>query len=264
MLTWSMLPDGSDRRLEPLNCPTPQYLGGLLDVSPDGTRLLRDCSTPPPGASIQSMANGYGLVIQNVDGGASVTIKLHAMFESVWARWSPDGRQIEMLSSSGLEIYDVADGSTHAVPLAHSLVSPFGTWSPDGARLLTNDFNIIDVATGSITDRSNLFPPIPSGRSLPNGAFYGASFWAPDGTTYVWEESAVGTTNYYDLYRVDVATGSSALVLEQTFPIDIVFLSDGRLLTRSSMDQVVTIAPDGSDRQTFNMPWAYNDFVAAH
>ena len=261
----SMLPDGSDRRIEDLHCPAgASLLGPTLDVSPDGTQIVRDCGTPTdPNAAV----SGYGLVVQEVASGATRTLLPPRLFGVLpptqytgAVHWSPDGRQLAVGASQSVGIIDVATGAIRDVPTDGSIGWTYPTWSPDGTRLLSSGLHILDLGTGTITDRSDLIPAFPAENCSSEG---GA--WGPDGAFYV--QASVGciepnVTRY--LYRIDPATGSTMLLVDQPgFMDNIAFLPGGRILLRNGTTTAMTIATDGSHPETFDLPWPITSFTAA-
>ena len=264
----SMLPDGTDRRIEDLSCPPGGALGGAMGVSPDGTQILRDCgSSAAPNAS----AEGYGLVIQDVATGHRRTLVAPGSWGGGipptqgqyrgFASWSPDGRKIVVGSSRPvLGVIDVATGAIKDIPTDGTDSWAGVSWSPDGTRLLTGGLKVLDLATGTVTDHSSLLPPFPAGTSCDSQG----GTWGPDGAIYVQQNLGCIEPNVTRvLYRVNMTTGVTTTVVRQSGYIDnIVFLPGGRILIRDGTDTALTIGTDGSNPVTFPLPWPISGFVA--
>ncbi len=263
MSVWSMLPNGTDRRLLPECPPGASGFGSDIDVSPDGTRIVRSCGAPR-GSAAGTTLNGYGLVVQAVDGSSTRTIVPLAAFNAASVRWSPNGREIAVAGASGpndpnVAIVDVATGALRriaAVPLVGTI-----TWSPDGTRLLMGNLIVIDVATGTTTDLATLLPDVPGAVTH----FAQAARWAPSGSIYFGESAGDGTTSLvYSFDRMDPVTGTVQRLFDIPDFIDTAdFLPNGRIILRWSRTQVATFGPDGGSRTLFESTYTQRSFVSA-
>ncbi|MDP1820364.1 MAG: hypothetical protein Q8K58_10820 [Acidimicrobiales bacterium] len=226
-------------------------------MSPDGKHVVRDCG-------YGSTLKGYGLVLQDVSTGQRRTILPSPSWpHQLTARWSPDGRQIAVaVASTRVVVIDVDDLEVHDVTTGPVEGNVNGiTWSPDGQTLLTEDCTTIDMATGTVTARPDLCPPLPDGWS----SYSRMSRWAPNGLIYItFEISFPGSlASTRTLHVVDPATGASEILLSQSgYMGRVQFLPGGRLLVNRDENTALVLDGDGSHPHTLAAPFGMS-FVAA-
>jgi TolB protein len=232
--------------------------GSPVDVSPDGTQLVRNCGAPPAEAVAPS---GYGLIVQDVDGGHSRVLVETEVFDVPYARWSPDGGEIALMwfNRSGIDIIDIATGNVRTITPD---VPVFGTpsWTPDGTRLIVAGMVMVDVATGATTGLADLLPGVP-GSTDHRGS---QARWAPDGWVY-FEESASDGTAYlvHSISRLDPATGALERLLDiPNWVEDIELLPDGRVMAHLGFETLVVMASDGTAPTVIQTAYPMHGFVA--
>jgi Tol biopolymer transport system component len=119
-------PDGSDVR----NITnTPEYSEGAPRFSPDNKKMLY--RRTPKGTKISHDQWGFQgeLVIASADGSSPAVVGKEG--ELTWASWSPDGKQVSVLTKKGIRIVDLATRKVaREIPRKGMYQQLF--WSPDG------------------------------------------------------------------------------------------------------------------------------------
>jgi WD40-like Beta Propeller Repeat len=132
----------------------------------------------------------------------------------MWPRWSPDGRKIAYISKSlfdsdyyyGLRIISAEDGSTEqyldsaddSVPGWQSINGPL-SWSPDGRWIAY--YKVFD--SGGSYRAIFIVPSDGSSEPIQLTIAYSdyKSFWSPDGSRILFEDSGSSTSRDGDSYR---------------------------------------------------------------
>lgn len=258
---WSVLPDGSGRRLE-VACPPPGDLGNPngwwpnapFDLSPNGRYVARSCPV------IGSDLDGFGardvvhdLVVQDVDGSGSRTLwRYGATDGNAWPQWSPDGQRLAIATRAGIVIVD-ADGTDRRTIATSKPLVPYPTlsWSPDGTHLLTSSMEVVDLATGEVSHPLTDSVPWPGGATMASS---NAFRWDSDGLWWVGEFSAVSfqMEPIRGLWHLDPGTRTitRAVPLPDTDYVSVQPAPGGWWACTGTKTRLVHIGPDGSIRDS--------------
>lgn len=180
VIAWAPVDGGKTQPLPLKSQPLANVF--LLDVSPDGRRVLAK-TTAGPGAEL---ADGPLWVIP-VSGGAPQRLGDTMATD---ARWSPDGRRLGVLTGEGLYLADSDGGNLRRLVTKPGL--NYGlTWSPDGTRLrFVSQFSTVFHPTlwETTADGARPQPLLPEwDREQGEGS------WMPDGRYFVFRSPADST-----------------------------------------------------------------------
>lgn len=259
---WSMRPDGSDRRAE-LSCPggDPVSLlqGSPVEVSPDGTRVVRLCPVAAPFTTDGGPFGRWTSVSQPVDGGEPRVLAGHPATSVHAPAWSPDGRHVAVPQwDNTVLVLDADTGGTRVLTVPVTDEEQHGlsriSWSPDGSRFVDEKLELVDAGTGAVEElRYAAYREDPT-----------LATWSPDGRWIYFTErepynAGSAAAPRLALLRIDVTTRSVERVLEDLDPTGNdyteppVFLDATRaLVVRNSGLWLLTL--DADDGGTFWNP----------
>lgn len=248
---WSVREDGTDRRRELPTCSYGPHLGDAFDVAPDGLAVARVCGdTGTSGGS--SVSPDFGVAVQDLATGATTTVVNLSVWDSASARFSPDGRRLAVTAGGRLLVVDLDDLEQHDLTPSPSTNLSGLTWSPDGTNLMTNELRIIDLTTGLVTDRSDLFEPLPDGWMSSSQS----ATWGPDGLVYLWSSYSFDLfAGTHRVHRADLATGARGLVREQLGYLWFEGVLDGGRVLLRDPERAIIVGPAGQDVASFPIDW---------
>lgn len=123
----------------------------------------------------------------------TVTVVIPASGGLIAPAFSPDGRQLAVLSSSGtLRLYDADGGEGHTLATGLAKVGYEPSWSPDGTRILVAKphGSAGQVTLGTVPVAGGAFTALPH---QPSDVIH--PMWLADGIVFATGECRIGTTD---------------------------------------------------------------------
>src|SRR2546423_2565747 len=207
----------------------------------------------PPGLIVfdQISLDGQGTFVYRERAGGAGLVRLTRNGNWWWPQWSPDGRLIVAFGGRGLAVLTRDGRVVRSFPSVGS--TAFLTWSPDGrwfgylAEHCADPLGHEDPACGTLwvvrVDGTGLRRASPEQGVWTANSFERPYAWSPDGRRVVY-------AGVHGLVVSDVLTGRRHLLGPSArIKANPDWSPDGKRLLYTFGSELVTSAPDGSDRR---------------